>query len=349
MPAVSPAVSPRRLRVAARLLEPGGRFPNFAIKRVGRDGQPGPVFEYYRDVTAGPSVILLGRPAPAPWHALDAGFARHGANLMAVAVSPGNAAGLPERLVLMADQEAKLRLRLLDGAAPPAEPTIIVVDANQRILAHRHDPDAAALAAWALARLDELIEPAPAIMRATAPVLMLERVLEPAFCRRLIETWAADNEEGRVSAIIDGKPASLLYEGMKRRRDHMVRHPSPLYDDITDQIARKISGEIFKSFQFDKLRAGQYYIACYDAARGDYFRAHRDNTTPQTAKRRFALTVNLNEDYDGGELAFPEFGPQGYRTAAGGGIVFSCSLMHEARPVTRGRRYALLAFLIEPD
>jgi hypothetical protein len=30
---------------------------------------------------------------------------------------------------------------------------------------------------------------------------------------------------------------------------------------------------------------------------------HRDNTTPDTTNRRFALTLNLNSDeYDGGEL-----------------------------------------------
>lgn len=339
---------PARIRTAARLLEPGGRFPNFALRRIGPDGQPGQVFEYYRDVTHGPSVILLGTPDPAAWSALDAAFAAHGANLMAIAATPARAAGLPARMVVMADGGAGLRLRLTGDAGPPAVPTVVVADANQRILAHRHDPDGAALPAWTLARLDELAQLAPTVIHATAPVLMLERVVEPEFRRRLIATWAADHDEGRVSAIVDGRPASLRYDAMKRRLDHQVQSPSALYDEITDRIARRVAGEIHKCFQYPKLRTGQYYIACYDAGRGDFFSAHRDDTTPQTARRRFALTVNLNDDYEGGELAFPEFGPMGYRTAAGGAIAFSCSLMHEARPVTAGRRFALLAFLIDP-
>lgn len=340
--------TPPRNRTAARLLEPGGRFPNFALRRIGPDGRPGQVFEYYRDATHGPSVILLGNPDPVVWSALDSAFAAHGANLMAVAEAPAQPAGLPARMVMMADGGAGLRLRLVDGAGSPAEPTIVVLDANQRILAHRHGPDGAALTAWALARLAELPPPGPATIRATAPVLMLERAIEPDFCRRLIDIWAADHAEGRVSAIVDGQPASLRYDTMKRRLDHEVPRASALYDEITDRIARRVAGEIHKCFQYPKLRTGQYYIACYDAGRGDYFRAHRDDTTPQTAKRRFALTVNLNDDYEGGELAFPEFGPMGYRTAVGGAIAFSCSLMHEARPVTAGRRFALLAFLIDP-
>jgi predicted 2-oxoglutarate/Fe(II)-dependent dioxygenase YbiX len=78
------------------------------------------------------------------------------------------------------------------------------------------------------------------------------------------------------------------------------------------------------------------------------FRPHRDNTTKGTAHRRFACTINLNaEDYDGGNLRFPEFGPNEYRAPTGGAVVFSCSLLHEARPVTRGRRYAFLPFFYD--
>ena len=32
---------------------------------------------------------------------------------------------------------------------------------------------------------------------------------------------------------------------------------------------------------------------------------------------------------------------------AGGAVVFSCSLLHEATPVTRGTRYAVLPFLYD--
>ena len=67
-----------------------------------------------------------------------------------------------------------------------------------------------------------------------------------------------------------------------------------------------------------------------------------------TAHRRFACTINLNaEDYEGGDLRFPEFGPQTYRAPTGGAVVFSCSLLHEATDVTRGRRYAYLPFLYD--
>ena len=92
----------------------------------------------------------------------------------------------------------------------------------------------------------------------------------------------------------------------------------------------------------------RYIVACYDGDVGGCFRPHRDNTTKGTAHRRFAVTINLNaEDYEGGDLRFPEFGQRTYRAPTGGAIVFSCSLLHEATPVTAGRRYAFLPVLYD--
>ncbi len=44
---------------------------------------------------------------------------------------------------------------------------------------------------------------------------------------------------------------------------------------------------------------------------------------------------------------FPEFGSLTYRAATGEAIVFYCSLLHEALPVSRGRRFAFLPFLYD--
>jgi predicted 2-oxoglutarate/Fe(II)-dependent dioxygenase YbiX len=92
----------------------------------------------------------------------------------------------------------------------------------------------------------------------------------------------------------------------------------------------------------------RYLVGCYDASEGGHFRAHRDNTTKGTAHRRFAISLFLNSgEYDGGLLRFPEFGPGLYTAPPGGAVVFSCGLLHEAMPVTRGQRYMFLPFLYD--
>jgi predicted 2-oxoglutarate/Fe(II)-dependent dioxygenase YbiX len=94
----------------------------------------------------------------------------------------------------------------------------------------------------------------------------------------------------------------------------------------------------------------RYLVTCYDSADSGFFSAHRDDATLGTAHRRFAVTLNLNsEDHDGGELRFPEFGRRLYKPPTGGAVVFGCSLLHEATPVTRGVRYAVVPFLYDAE
>jgi predicted 2-oxoglutarate/Fe(II)-dependent dioxygenase YbiX len=45
----------------------------------------------------------------------------------------------------------------------------------------------------------------------------------------------------------------------------------------------------------------------------------------------------------------PEYGSRTYRAPTGGAVVFSCSLLHEATAVTRGRRFAFLPFLYDDE
>jgi predicted 2-oxoglutarate/Fe(II)-dependent dioxygenase YbiX len=218
------------------------------------------------------------------------------------------------------------------------------------------DPQLRLFAAWplergaeAMATLAALPPPAQhAGVPVHAPVLVLPRVFEPAFCRRLIELYERDGGgESGFMRDVDGMTVGLLDPGHKRRKDCTIEDAS-LQGAIRARITARLLPEIQRAFQFRATRIERYIVACYDAADRGFFRAHRDNTTLGTAHRRFAVTINLNTgEYEGGELRFPEFGPQTYRAPAGGAVVFSCSLLHEALPVTRGRRYACLPFLYD--
>jgi hypothetical protein len=84
----------------------------------------------------------------------------------------------------------------------------------------------------------------------------------------------------------------------------------------------------------------RFLVGCYRAEDSGHFAPHRDNTTKGTAHRRFAASVNLNSDFDGGEVSFPEYNPRGFKPPPGGAVVFSCSLLHSVSKVTRGQRYA---------
>jgi hypothetical protein len=181
-----------------------------------------------------------------------------------------------------------------------------------------------------------------------APVLEVPRLFEPELCRELIRIYDADGgHESGYMRVKNGKTVRLVNHKHKRRSDCLIHDPQ-LKELIVMRIHYRLRPMIKRAFQFDASRMERYIVACYDSEVGGYFKPHRDNTTEGTAHRRFAVTVNLNaEDYDGGELRFPEFGTRTYRAPTGGAVVFSCGLLHEATPVTRGRRYAFLPFLYD--
>jgi predicted 2-oxoglutarate/Fe(II)-dependent dioxygenase YbiX/peroxiredoxin len=196
----------------------------------------------------------------------------------------------------------------------------------------------------------DLIEQATAgaVSDVPAPVLVLPRVFEPEFCRELIALYqngkAADSGFMRER---DGKTVYMTDHDFKRRTDVTISSAA-VRKRIQGMIFHRLNPQVERSFNFKPTRMERYIVARYDASTGGFFRPHRDNTTAGTAHRRFAVTINLNaEDYEGGDLRFPEFGPRTYRAPTGGAVVFSCGLLHEATPMLRGERYAFLPFLYD--
>jgi predicted 2-oxoglutarate/Fe(II)-dependent dioxygenase YbiX/peroxiredoxin len=180
-----------------------------------------------------------------------------------------------------------------------------------------------------------------------APILILPQVFEPAFCRALIELY--ERQGGAESGFMverDGKTVGVVNASHKRRKDVLIKDPD-LIAAARHRILRRVVPEIEKAHQFRCTRMERYIVACYAAEDGGHFRAHRDNTTKGTAHRRFAVSVVLSDDYEGGEVSFPEYGPRGFKPRAGGAVVFSCSLLHAVAKVTAGRRYAFLPFLYD--
>jgi peroxiredoxin/predicted 2-oxoglutarate/Fe(II)-dependent dioxygenase YbiX len=180
-----------------------------------------------------------------------------------------------------------------------------------------------------------------------APVLFLPNVFEPEFCRKLIGLYDANGgEESGFMREVGGKTVGVTDPNHKRRRDYTIEDQA-IISATQARIKRRIVPEIAKVHQFHVTRMERYIVGCYTAEDGGHFRAHRDNTTKGTAHRRFAISINLNAEFEGGEVSFPEYGPRSFKPPPGGAVVFSCSLLHAVSKVTQGRRYAFLPFVYD--
>lgn len=244
------------------------------------------------------------------------------------------------------DREISRLYGVAEAGGESVTRTSFVLDPSLRVIAVLPITDPGAHAR----ELNALVAGLPPIAKdgGSAPVLLVPRVFEPAFCRELVALYK--RQGGTDSGFMrdqEGKTVSIIDYSHKRRRDCVIEDEK-VCAAIRARVLRRLVPEITKAFQYRPTRMERYIVACYDAGEGGYFRPHRDNTTHGTAHRRFAVTINLNaEEYAGGELRFPEYGLRTYRAETGGAVVFSCSLLHEATKIESGQRYCTLPFLYD--
>jgi peroxiredoxin len=183
---------------------------------------------------------------------------------------------------------------------------------------------------------------------AIAPVLVAPRIFEPQLCAALIDHYRQGQPIRSGFAMTrDGRTVEQVDPMLKRRQDVFIDRA-----DLVAAVRRRLETRLFplikRSFGWQAQHIERYLVCRYAAEDQGFFVAHRDDVTAGSAHRKFAVSVNLNaEDHDGGDLRFPEFGRRTYRPPTGGAAVFSCNLLHEATPVTRGERFVLVPFLFD--
>jgi predicted 2-oxoglutarate/Fe(II)-dependent dioxygenase YbiX len=229
----------------------------------------------------------------------------------------------------------------------PHAPDVAVIDRAGRIVEVVRADDAKTGVELALQATRRLTPRPPQVFSAVAPVLIVPNLLDEALRKGLIAAFeAGDHRAGAMASINrDGAVTTRYDEAKKRRRDLELTPDHPLHAEVLSVLSHRLAPEIHKAFKVEVAHADRILIARYDDT-GGYFHRHRDNVAPQVAFRQFAISLALNTgEYEGGDLEFPEFSDDLYCPAAGAALVFSASLLHAARPVTRGSRYVLLTFV----
>ena len=182
-----------------------------------------------------------------------------------------------------------------------------------------------------------------------APILTLANIFEPELCAHLVECFECGG--GKESGFMQdqgGRSIENFDDGWKRRRDFHLTDKR-LIASLRARIGRRICPEIKRAFQMRPTRIERDLVARYDAETGGHFGPHRDDTGLSVAHRQFAVSINLNAEFEGGEISFPEYSPGSFKAAPGTAIVFSASILHQVSRVTRGRRYVFLTFLFDEE
>lgn len=181
---------------------------------------------------------------------------------------------------------------------------------------------------------------APQIIKPHAPVLLVKNVLTPDMRQELMDFWATnERHEGGVGS---GKK-TRVQKTAKIRTDCFIRDKA-FHARIDERLSRSLFPEIEKVYGIQVTRREDYKVGCYFADDGGFFSKHRDNFEYPLSYRRLAMTLVLNDDYEGGNLLFPEYTSDLYRIEGGDAVVFPCSLVHQVTPVTGGKRFVMISF-----
>lgn len=326
-------------------LEPGDPVPDVGLPDLGGKlwslkhqtlaGRPLAVLVFGGEVR--PAVLAQIKQLAEIHPRLEAAGA--GALVLGGSVAGNAAAGLSLPFPWLADPAGAF-VSMLGGPAVLARTTdcvIALIDPATRF-AGRVEPEGGAT----LTRIEGMAATPGQVVTAQAPVLMLPGVLEPEFCAALVAAWGkGERFEGGVSGA--NRADALTVDYGYKKRDDWVIPAGPLADHVKRRLAQRLFPAMADVFYWAPTRHEALRVGNYKAGAG-FFRAHRDNRTPHTAHRRYALTLLLNDGYDGGYLRFPEYGPALYRGAPGAAVVFSCNLLHEVTDVTAGERVALVTF-----
>lgn len=347
------------LKAYVQAIAQGDTAPDVSL--MDQDGRPLRLFE---DAFAGRPLVLvfcgsLDDPATAkalqPFAEHRDAFASARATLIVVTstTDAGKAKDLRDDTGLAAficgdsNGAAFAQYGLAKGTDIPGRLTVrtVVITPNRQVRSIMDETGSAAAAAEQVAALTAEASKRRHWIPGHAPVLIVPNALDSEDCRLLIE----HSEAGGEFAI--AKQASPGPQGMKipvndynrqDRVDHIIHDPAVM-QRIDQRLHQRVIPLIQKAFAFNVTQREPLHVARYHGPRDGIEIGHRDNVAASSAYRRFALSIALNDDYEGGELVFREYAEQGYRCPAGTALVFSSSLLHEVQETTKGVRYNLIS------
>lgn len=165
------------------------------------------------------------------------------------------------------------------------------------------------------------------------PYLLIENALDDELLKKIINFY---NEKKKGNQLI-------AHTTSTKDRKHV--HPdSELEKEIDHKLSRSVLPELRKVFYFDAQHRELYKICSYDAETSGRFHPHRDTPAPQQY-RKYALSLFLNDDYEGGEFVLPEYGLK-VKPKANTAFIFPGISTHQVLPVTKGSRMTIISFFV---
>ena len=165
-------------------------------------------------------------------------------------------------------------------------------------------------------------------IKLNVPYLIIENVLDDHLLNSILDFY-------------DKSKNKELHNTNAKNRLHV--HPDSKLEILIDnKLSRSLFPEIKKIYDFDVEYREIYKICSYDSNTNGRFAEHRDTPFPNQ-HRKYALSLILNNNYEGGELYLPEYNEY-IKPKANSAIVFPGICSHQVMPITNGSRKTIISF-----
>ena len=158
----------------------------------------------------------------------------------------------------------------------------------------------------------------------------------------IVPNVISESLKNKLIAHYEKATKSVELKGSKNRRHAFT--DIALTEMLDDKLSKSLFPELKKIFNIDITHRENYKICSYTEEDRGKFHAHRDSVHP-FGHRRLAMSLILNDDYEGGGIIFPEYNDTVYKPEPLSAVIFPTPLFHQVLEVTGGTRYVIIAFL----
>lgn len=178
-----------------------------------------------------------------------------------------------------------------------------------------------------------------------------EALFSPRTCQNLV-SQATERLQPKRAVVGFGADAAVK-NNIRQSTIRWIPNATP-FDQIWNRMVQLFHEANNSHFGFDINLLSEVQFTEYHAEEQGYYKWHEDIDWLDTASfshRKLSMVVQLSDprDYEGGELQIKKNTPPQQRLRRQGTVVvFPSFLEHQVTPISKGKRYSLVAWIHGP-
>ena len=166
-------------------------------------------------------------------------------------------------------------------------------------------------------------------------------------CAKILELAAGHWEDAKVAETIATDDTATLNEDIRNNQNYLLS-PGEGNLWVFEKLLSIVTSANNEFYQFEINQFNAVQISKYEV--GEYYHDHLDIGPGVLGNRKISLTLQLSDpdSYEGGDLILDFMDFRASREL-GSVTLFPSFLKHGVRPVTKGTRYSLVAWVSGKD